>query len=308
LLHTFAAIAEQESLSRAAHVLGRGQPAVSAALKRLEEQLGCKLAMRGPRNFALTDAGKIVSREAREICGSIDRLSALVADLSGELVGGVNLTIASHMTSPLIDQAFAEFHRRHPKATFDTTVMTSPGIMEAMTNGLIYFGIGPASKMREEFDYFHIFKEYCGFYCGPRHPLFGVRDLTIDDLAKQQAVTYRAAVQSDALQSITDMRDQVRFIDPPVAVSNHMEEVRRMIVAGLGIGPFPIHVAEGDSQLWRLPPYQPVMPTNIYLITNPRVRPSRSEQAFIEVLQEVVSATPYAQRIYPPGAEAVPIA
>lgn len=302
LLHTFVVIAEEESVSRAAQVLGRGQPAVSSALKKLEEQLGCKLAIRGPTAFALTDAGKIVYREAREICGSIDRVSTLVTDLSGELTGSVHLTIASHMTSPLIDRAFAEFHRRHPRATFSTTVMTSPEIMASMDDSLIYFGIGPVSTKRPDFEYFHIFKEHCGFYCGPTHALFGKRDLTLADLENERAITYRAAVFSDVLQSITDMRHQAKFANPFVGVSSHMEEVRRMIIAGLGIGPIPVHVAQRDVRdglLWRLPPYEDVMPINIYLITNPRVRPSRSEQAFIEVLKEIVEATPSDQRVYP---------
>ena len=63
LLHMFVVVAEQQSLSRAADVLGRGQPAVSAALKKLEERLGCKLAIRGPTNFALTPAGEVLYGE-----------------------------------------------------------------------------------------------------------------------------------------------------------------------------------------------------------------------------------------------------
>ncbi|WP_246377408.1 LysR family transcriptional regulator [Limibacillus halophilus] len=301
-MHTFVVVAEEQSVSRAAEVLGRGQPAVSSALKKLEEQVGHKLAIRGPTAFSLTDAGKIIYREAREICGSIDRVSTLVADLTGELTGTVNLTIASHMTSPLIDRAFSEFHRRHPRATFATTIMTSPEIMASMADSTIYFGIGPVSTMRSEFEYFHIFKEHCGFYCGPGHRFFGVENLQLSDLENERAITYRAAVFSDVLQSITDMRHQAKFADPFVGVSNHMEEVRRMIITGLGIGPIPIHVAARDVRdglMWRLPPYELVMPLDIYLITNPRVRPSRSEQAFIETLKEIVNATPYEQRVYP---------
>lgn len=302
LLHTFVVIAEQQSVSRAAEVLGRGQPAISSALKKLEEQLRCKLAERGPTNFALTDAGKLLYREAREISGSIDRLSTLISDLSGELAGTVHLTIASHMTSPLINEAFSEFHRRYPKATFDTTVSTSPEIADAMTNSLIYFGIAPVYRQREDFEYFHIFKEHCAFYCGPGHPLFGRENLTLDDLAGHRAITYKPAVFTNALQTITEMHSKARFADPLVGVSAHMEEVRRMIIAGLGIGAIPIHIAERDVRdglMWRLPPYEPVMPIDVYLITNPKVRPSRTEQAFIDVLKEVVLARSLEERTYP---------
>ena len=59
LLYTFTVLAETQSVTRTAHALGRGQPAISAALKRLEYQVGQQLAERGPRYFRLTEAGVI---------------------------------------------------------------------------------------------------------------------------------------------------------------------------------------------------------------------------------------------------------
>src|SRR3954449_2629160 len=96
LLHMFGVLAEQGSVSRAAQALGRGQQAVSAALKKLEDQLGCRLVTRTARSFSLTDVGQVLYREAREIAGSVDRLPMLLADQSGELAGSVRVTIGSH--------------------------------------------------------------------------------------------------------------------------------------------------------------------------------------------------------------------
>ena len=75
-----------------------------------------------------------------------------------------------------------------------------------------------------------------------------------------------------------------------------------MIIAGMGIGPIPVQIAcrdVRDGLMWRLPPYEDVMPIDVYLVSNPKVRPSRSEQAFIEILREIVDATPYEERVYP---------
>ena len=303
LLHMFVVVAEMQSISRAATALGRGQPAISAALKKLEDRMGCKLAMRGPTNFALTPAGEVLYREAREIANGIDRLSLLIADLSGDLTGTIHLAMASHMTSPLLNQAFAEFHRRHPKATFLITVMSSPEIMKSITNSLIHFAITPLHQKPDQFECMHIFREHCAFYCGPTHRLFGRRNLSPADLRNEPSVTYyRPAAISYTLQSIADAHAEVQLAEPAAAVSNHMEEVRRMIIAGIGIGAIPIHIAardERDGLLWRLPPYKPSMPVDIFMITNPRVRPSRVEQALIDVIKEFVEAKPLRERTYP---------
>ena len=303
LLHMFVVVAEQQSLSRAAGVLGRGQPAVSAALKKLEERLDCKLATRGPTNFALTPAGEVLYREAREIANGIDRISLLIADISGELTGTVHLAMASHMTSPLLNEAFAEFHRRHPKATFLTTVMSSPDIMKAMAASTIHFAITPLYQTPDQFECFHLFREHCAFYCGPTHRLFGRRDVTAAELRNEASVTYyRPTTISYTLQTIADAHAELQLAEPAAAVSNHMEEVRRMIIAGIGIGVIPIHIAardEKDGLLWRLPPYKPMMPVDIFMITNPRVQPSRVEQSLIDVIKELADARPLKERTYP---------
>jgi DNA-binding transcriptional LysR family regulator len=301
LLHTFVVLADCQNISRAAEVLRRGQPAVSAALKNLEDQVGHILIERGPRLFRLTEAGKLLYREAREICGSVDRIAGLLTDSTDLLIGNVRIVIASHMTSPIIDKAFYEFGRRYSRATLTVEVMNSRDIMEAMADRLLYFGIGPVFSKLSELEYFHIFKEHCGFYCGPPHPLFGRRDLRISDLENQASVTYRSAIDSDTLQSITDMRKSVRFADPIKGIANNLEEVRRMIIAGIGIGAIPVQIAARDVReglLWRLPPYEDVMPIDVYLLTNPRVRPSKSELAFVSVLREIVDEIPLEKRTY----------
>ncbi len=301
LLYTFVVVAEVESLSRAAQLLRRGQPAISAALKNLERQLDHQLVERGPRHFRLTEAGKLLYREAREICGSIDRISALLKDPGEVLTGNVRLTIASHMTSGLIDQSLFEFHQRYKRATISTTVMNSREMLEAMADRLIHFGIGPIFSKRPEFDYFHIFKEYCAFYCGASHPFFGRKDIDLAEMQDHSAIIYRSSIESDTLQSITELTKQVKFAMPSTGVANNLEEVRRMIVSGLGIGAIPVQIAERDVRdgiLWRLPPYEDVMPIDVFLITNSRVRPSATEAAFIDVLREVVVRTPEDKRIY----------
>jgi DNA-binding transcriptional LysR family regulator len=301
LLYAFVAVVEAKSISRAAQTLGRGQPAISAALKNLEQQVGYRLAERGPRSFRLTEAGKLLYAEAREICASIDRISAMLKDTGQVLTGNVRVTIASHMTSPIIDRSLSEFHRRYGRATFTISVMNSREMLEAMGARLIHFGIGPIFSKRQDLDYFHIFKEHCGFYCGVGHPFFGRSDLRVSDLEGQGAIAYRSSIDSDTLNSITEMQRAVKLAEPHVGVANNLEEVRRMIIAGLGIGAIPIQIAARDVRdglLWRVPPYEDIMPIDVYLVTNEKVRPSKTEAAYVSVLKEVVLATPESERVY----------
>lgn len=74
-----------------------------------------------------------------------------------------------------------------------------------------------------------------------------------------------------------------------------------MIVAGLGIGPLPLHVARRDVTdgiLWRLPPYDAPPAIDIFLLTNPDKAMNRAEKALLSGLQALIAETPLDERIY----------
>ena len=98
------------------------------------------------------------------------------------------------------------------------------------------------------------------------------------------------------------LRAREKIEDRIIATSSHLEEVRRMIVAGLGIGVLPIHVVERDQRegtLWRLPPYQEPPAIDIYLVWNPAAQLNRAERLLLEALRARIAATPLADRTYP---------
>jgi DNA-binding transcriptional LysR family regulator len=67
LLHTFHVIVQSGNLTRAAQKLGRKQPAVSLALRRLEGHLGAALCTRASNRFELTPEGMVVAHACEEL-------------------------------------------------------------------------------------------------------------------------------------------------------------------------------------------------------------------------------------------------
>ena len=66
-LEIFLSIAEEKSFSRAAEKMLRTQPAISIAIKRLEEELGEILFDRSSKNGSMTEAGKILFSYAQRM-------------------------------------------------------------------------------------------------------------------------------------------------------------------------------------------------------------------------------------------------
>lgn len=301
LLRTFVVIVEEGGITAAANRLLRRQPTVSLALRRLETQLGSRLIERGRGVFRLTAAGRELYRECADIYGSIARLGEVTSLASGEITGNIDISLASHVITPLLDETLAAFHAAHPNVTYKIKVETSADVARSVHDKSASFGICLVNKKLPQLVYQTIYREFFGFFCGPSHPLFGRSDLRIDDLDGHAAVSFDTDDLADALRPVAQLRRQHGIEQSIVGRSSHLEEVRRMILCGLGIGPLPIHVVERDLRdglLWRLPPYQDPPAIDIHLITNPRRRRNRADAGFIKSLKANIAAKPMAERTY----------
>ena len=301
LLRTFVVIAEVKSITRAAEQLNLKQPSVSNALRRLEERVGRRLIERDATRFELTDVGQLLYEQGIEVFGTISQLPQLVRGVSDDVTGHVTIAVASHVVSPLFDRALAEFHRNNPRATLNIVVGPSGDVTRQVRDKRASFGLCLVSARDPALDYTMIYREFFGFFCGPDHRLFGRDGLKLADLRGEPSVSFQTDHIADALRPVALLRSEAKLAANVVGVSSSLEEVRRMIIAGLGIGPLPLHVARrdvADRLLWRLPPYEAPPAIDIYLLTNAEKNLNRAEKALLAGLQALIAETPIEERTY----------
>ncbi|KPQ05732.1 MAG: Transcriptional regulator [Rhodobacteraceae bacterium HLUCCA12] len=301
LLRTFLVIVEERGITAAAERLNLKQPTVSNALRRLEERLGRKLIVRKPGRFEVTPEGELLHEEAVEIFGTVSRLPVLLRRKGEEVVGHVNIAVASHVVSPHFDSVLSQFHQDHPRATFTIDVATSLNVATAVMQKRASFGLCLVHQMLPQLEYARLFREYFGLYCGPRHRLFGKTGLEMSDLRGETFVSFQTDRLTDALRPVAMMRASAQIDGRRVATSSNLEEVRRMIVCGLGIGSLPLHIARTDERndlLWRLPPYDDPPAIDIYLVWNPRAHFNRAEEGMLTLMRQSIDQTPMDERDY----------
>jgi DNA-binding transcriptional LysR family regulator len=209
--------------------------------------------------------------------------------------------MASHVICPILDQSLADFHSAHPKATLTLDVTASREAIAAVQSRRASLAVCLVKDRSPRLEYRRLYREFFGLFCGPPHPLFGREGLTYDDLEGQASVSFVTDQMNDALRPVALMRAAAGLDDRIVGASAHLEEVRRMILAGLGVGPLPLHVVREDvaaGRLWRLPPYDDPPPVDVHVVWNPRARLNRAENAFLSRLLARIEATPIARRTY----------
>ena len=80
-LRVFLAVASERSFSAAARTLHRTQPAVSQAVRRLEDALGERLFDRSSREGRLTEAGRVLQHYAERLLRLVEESEAAVREL-----------------------------------------------------------------------------------------------------------------------------------------------------------------------------------------------------------------------------------
>ncbi|MGQ9368040.1 LysR family transcriptional regulator [Azospirillum sp. ST 5-10] len=300
LLRTFMVIVQEGGITAAAGRLFLTQPAVSLALKRLEGQLGRTLIERGPGRFRVTEAGEAVYREVVDIYGTISRFGVLVREIREEISGHVRVLMTSRIQTVLLDRVLTSFHERHPKVTFRVDVMPSTDVHVALQQKIGTLGLcllrEPIPGLRSEVFIHQTYR----LYCARGHRLYGVRGLDVADLRTEDFVSFTTDQIDGTLSPLAVFRAREGFAGRIVGASANLEEVRRMIVCGLGLGPLPEHIAArdvADGALWELPPYEGVATVDVHLIWNPQAKFNRAEAAFREALLAEVRDLPVAERL-----------
>src|SRR5438874_1394649 len=139
-LNVFLTVAREKSFSRAAEKLYRTQPAVSIAIRKLEESVGESLFARGARSGQLTDAGHLLAGYAERMLNIRQEIKRAIEDLRsggrGELSLGVNES-SIHALLP----ALARYRRLHPDVRLAVRRTFSRDIPSELLNYRLDLGV-----------------------------------------------------------------------------------------------------------------------------------------------------------------------
>lgn len=303
LLRTYMFIVQEGSITRAAQRLMLRQPSVSQALKRLEARLGSNLIDRSPSHFRVTPAGQTLYEECLDIFGNLTRTVKTTRNTRDVVTGKVKMALLSRIESDFFDSILADFHRENPQVDFDIEVMSSKAVQQAVLDKSASLGVCLMHDALPDLNYEILYRSFFGFFCGPGHPLFGQRNLELEDLCGHSSVSFRTDQLWDALRPIALLRAQHKLDDKVIGYTSNLGEAQRMIGAGIGFGPLPVHVAHRfvkRGKLWRLPPYKNTLAIDIHLVHHQSARLNRAERAILDMFQHRLAEVPLEQRTYNP--------
>lgn len=285
-LKAFIAVATERSFSRAARTLRRTQPAVSQAIRRLEDACGERLIDRSLRDGTLTDAGELLLDYARRTVGLLDEATRAVSDLrglrTGRVVIGAN-EAGVHTLLPLI----ALFQKQHPQVQIDVRRVPARMMAQEVLLRSVEFGVLTFNPPDRELQSMALGTDETVLLVAPTHPLARKRQVTVEEVGRQSIIAHNDP--SPTRERVLRLYER-RHAALNIRVSlPSLDGIKRAVEMGMGVAILPrrcavAEIARGQLAAVQVPELR--SPRPLRFIYRKEGERSHAAQAFLEAVKK----------------------
>ncbi|MBZ5606720.1 MAG: LysR family transcriptional regulator [Acidobacteriia bacterium] len=231
-LRTFLEIVRLKSFSKAAQTCFRTQPAISAQVRQLEQELGTALFERLGTKISLTIAGKIFAEYAEQILDLRRRAQDSIHELDrvprGELVIAANEATCIYV----LPKVFSEYMKNFPNVQLSVERSYGSRVVEAVMDNLADFGITQLPVQERKVQVVEIHSDEIILLLPAKHPLANKRGVTARDLIGQPLLMPKSGITRARLDVWLEP------VESEIQISMELdstEMMKRFVMAGLGL-------------------------------------------------------------------------
>jgi LysR family transcriptional regulator, low CO2-responsive transcriptional regulator len=232
-LETFIEVARHLSFSRAAEKRFRTQPAISAQIRALEEEVGVRLLDRSGGKVAVTAPGKVFLRYAEEAMQSrrmvVNSLAEMAHVPRGEIVLAANEGTCLH----ILPEVFAEFKKQYPSVSVMVNRSEHKQVLELIIDNSIDLGIVSLPVTDKRLTTVPIHRDELVVIAAPQHPLAKLKSVTLARAGEYPLLLPKSGRTRGAIEQLFEDRQ----IKPTVSMElDSSELLKRFVAADVGIG------------------------------------------------------------------------
>lgn len=187
-LRYFLAVADALHFTKAAEGLPVSQPALSAQVKQLEQEVGVPLFDRVGRSVQLTRAGAIFREYARRALREMELAQLAIAEAEGLQRGTLAVGVVQTVNAYLIPEIVSRFSTLHPHVGLKLDELSGPDIEAGVRSGLLDVGIGFVPVTSDRIESQAMFEEDFVFIASPRHRFAKRRYVALSSLADEALI------------------------------------------------------------------------------------------------------------------------
>ncbi|WP_460219515.1 LysR substrate-binding domain-containing protein [Psychroserpens sp. MEBiC05023] len=134
-LHYVLAIAEHKNFTKAAEKCFVTQPTLSTQIQKLEDELDVQIFDRSKKPIELTDVGRKIVQQAKNIVDESDRIQDIVDQQKGFIGGEFRIGIIPTIMPTLLPMFLKNFIKKYPKVKLKIEELTTEEIITRITDG-----------------------------------------------------------------------------------------------------------------------------------------------------------------------------
>lgn len=262
------------------------QPAVSAQLKKLEEEVGEPLFERRGRRMILTPAGDHLVRSAESVLNQMDALEASLARFKGLETGTLRMGNIDAASIYVLPEIYRAFHSQYPGIQIEIVVGDTRALIDALNRGEIELATTTLPTDENKLSTRPFYRERLVAVASAGHPLATRKRVTLGDLVEHGLIVYPARSTTRRLIDAVFAKHGVPT-HATMEISSP-EAIRRLTQAGLGVSILPDAVVKAGIDrglLVALPVPGARFERHIGMVYRARAGLSPAARTFLEMVE-----------------------
>lgn len=235
-LRTFMEVSRLRSFSRAAEKLMVTQPAISAQIRTLENEVGARLFDRDGGKVTFTAAGRVFEPFAEHCLQCHNHIMVTVGELHRTPRGEISVSANEATSLYVLPAVFAQFKRQYTRVGLSIVRADRLRTVESVLNREVDFGVVslPVKDARLMVDTLH--RDDVVLVAPSNHPLAARDSVKFAEILPHSLLVPKQGRQRELIEDLFRSND----VQPRVAMEVESSELlKRLVVAGLGIGFLP---------------------------------------------------------------------
>ena len=285
-LRFIVAVARERNFRRAAEKCFVSQPALSLAVKKLEEELGVMIFERNPNEVAMTPIGEAIIEQAIRALEEANRVKEIARQGNNQLIGALKLGVIYSVGPYLLPLIIPTLRETAPEMPLDVEENITAHLETQLRNGVIDVAIiampfdVPGTRVEK------LYTEKFMVMVPSSHPWADRKSIAPSELADEKVLLLNSGhcFSNQVVQVCPDLSRKGEVLQ-----GNSLETIRNMVASNLGITVMPASAATAryENPLVKLIPFAEPVPTRQIAIV---WRKSYSREQAVGKLVEAIRA------------------
>lgn len=285
-LRAFVAVAQTHSFTEACAQVNLSQPALSVAIRNLEEALGGQLLARTTRTLALTPEGEAFYPTAQRLLGELDEAFEEMHNRFALFRGKVAIASMPSFASNQLPLVVKRFRQRYPKINMMIHDVIAEDVVDMVRSGRVELGVSFDPGDTEDLQFHPLFDDRFIAVLPPDHALINEAVISWPQLLASDFIILQRPSSVRLLVERELEKQQLQL--SPQLETHQLATIGRMVAMGLGVSVVPSLCLEQMQELGAVCKAleAPIITRQVGVITRRRYPLSTAAQGLKEVLLE----------------------